>query len=290
MPHIGVASYEWLESRLGGIESVRYRRWPGATCEVWEVVSAAGWHYLKRHPAERTYQQETHAYREWAPRLQGRAPEMVDARDDLRALIMTSAPGTVMTKRCWTHQERRRLHEEAGRIARRLHDTPAEPEDPLPLREALSLRLHFWSQRGESFLPPDILSWARAALAEHGPLFSGDDAARVPCHLDYQERNWIADDSSDPPRLMVIDFEHARTDCWLNDLVRLETGAWREEEGLKEAFLAGYGRELRPLDERRLAVLCMIWAIATIVWGRQRDDREFEELAWKAIERAQADL
>lgn len=40
----------------------------------------------------------------------------------------------------------------------------------------------------------------------------------VPCHRDWQPRNWMIDDDGE---VRVIDFEHARFAPWTDDLTRL---------------------------------------------------------------------
>ena len=67
--------------------------------------------------------------------------------------------------------------------------------------EAIPLRLALWLERGG-----DRLSFAEGKLARalvgDGAMFEGD--RRVPCHRDYQLRNWILDRRDRPATLGVI--------------------------------------------------------------------------------------
>jgi hypothetical protein len=71
----------------------------------------------------------------------------------------------------------------------------------------------------------------------------------VPCHLDFQPRNWLVNTCGD---LSLVDFEHARVDLPVRDLVRLRFRIWPDRPALREAFLTGYGRPLTP-DEDQLS-------------------------------------
>jgi Ser/Thr protein kinase RdoA (MazF antagonist) len=63
----------------------------------------------------------------------------------------------------------------------------------------------------------------------------------------------------------VIDFEWAYLDVWVADLARLQLSVWPARPDLREAFLAGYRRELSPADHKALrgcAVLTGVWLMS----------------------------
>ena len=89
----------------------------------------------------------------------------------------------------------------------------------------------------------------------------------MPCHRDYTPRNWLVKDGVQ----YVIDFEHARLDVWLADLARLHLGIWPDRPDLKEAFLAGYGRQLSDTDH---AILQGVALTATWLVVKAREIRQ----------------
>ncbi len=98
------------------------------------------------------------------------------------------------------------------------------------------------------------------------------DPLGVPCHRDWQPRNWLVDDDG---VVAVIDFEHARPGPWHEDLNRLWWDEWAADPALARAFFAGYGR--RP-DEAELATLLAVSVLghlSTIVWADGHGDPAF---------------
>jgi thiamine kinase-like enzyme len=91
----------------------------------------------------------------------------------------------------------------------------------------------------------------------------------VPCHLDFQPRNWLLGPAAD---LYLVDFEHARTDIPLRDLVRLRFRAWPGRPDIKDAFLNGYGRDLTSSDTETIQHLGALDALTAIARGHQTGD------------------
>ena len=91
----------------------------------------------------------------------------------------------------------------------------------------------------------------------------------MPCHLDFQPRNWLLGPAAD---LYLVDFEHARTDIPLRDLVRLRFRVWPARPDLKDAFLNGYGRDLTGSDTETLQHLGALDALTAIARGHQNHD------------------
>ena len=83
----------------------------------------------------------------------------------------------------------------------------------------------------------------RVARPRRGPA----DPLGVPCHRDWQPRNWLVDDAGEP---WAIDFEHARVGPWFEDVGRLWWREWQGRPDLAEAFFDGYGRRLDGDDRR----------------------------------------
>jgi hypothetical protein len=238
-------------------------------CEITETlgpavarISARGdeEYVVKKHADRDKHDREVHAYRHWTPALGPSAPQLVAA--DAQALtIVTTAldghphPGPLTAA----------AHHHAGAILRRFHD--AEPPRPLPgYRDWLQARAAYWTGRARPFINAADLGNASAHLAA---LQQATDPDGVPCHLDFQPRNWLLGPAAD---LYLVDFEHARTDIALRDLVRLRFRVWPGRPDLKDAFLNGYGRDLTGSDTETLQHLGALDALTAIARGRQSHD------------------
>jgi hypothetical protein len=238
-------------------------------CEVIEVLRSAvarisahnGQEYvIKKHASQVKHDREVHAYRHWTAALGSSAPELVAA--DTQAL-------TIITPALASQQHPGALtapaHHRAGALLRRFHD--AEPPRRLPAyRDWLRDRSAHWLDRAKPFLAASDLAIVTAHLAV---LQEAAIPAGVPCHLDFQARNWLLDRADD---LYLIDFEHSRIDIPLRDLVRLRFRAWPARPDLRDAFLAGYGRGLTDADAETLRHLGALDALTALARGHETSD------------------
>jgi Ser/Thr protein kinase RdoA (MazF antagonist) len=98
---------------------------------------------------------------------------------------------------------------------------------------------------------------------------------RVPCHLDYTPRNWIANGSD----VGIIDFADSAPEAWLTDLVRLTFRAWKTAPALERAFMDGYRVTLSGPDVLTIKALGALANARTIVWARNHGDIARERAA-----------
>lgn len=286
--------------------AVEDRSWDHGESAVWRVAGPLGAVALKAHRMRRKFEQELTAHTEWLPHLADgtgarregavpdravaagcvgvpgvRTPTLLAAREEHpRALVMGWEPGVVLEVAGLPHGEAAVLHQRAGAFLRALHDLPYQDADAVPLAEAYAARLEAWSERARGVVPLGVVANVRAALREALPALQRQ--ARVRCHRDYTPRNWLAGEDGS---LVVIDFEHARPDLRLADLERLWTGLWHREPALREAFLAGYGRELTPDEEETLRRVAALGGLSTVVWAREHGDAAFEAHGWDVLRR-----
>ncbi|MBO0834193.1 MAG: aminoglycoside phosphotransferase family protein [Actinobacteria bacterium] len=241
--------------------------------------------FAKRHRERDRYEAEVSAYREWVPALGGHAPRL-HAADDLRSAIIVSAvPGEPVpwpAADLWALTDTRRLAEEvlqreAGVLLRRLHD--AQP--PLPWDNLGADKIAEFDAlmpMASQLLGKRDLALARAAVETLSGLpFPG----QVPCHRDYTPRNWLVKNGVQ----YVIDFEHARLDVWLADLARLHLGIWSDRPDLKDAFLAGYGRQLSDTDRAILKGVAALTATWLVVKAREMRRPALEDAFRTALRR-----
>jgi Phosphotransferase enzyme family len=159
-------------------------------------------------------------------------------------------------------------HRRAGGALRLLHEAaPATAWDEFQM--AKLAEFEDLAPRASQLLPVDVVDFVLTRILALAELEKAP--MRVPCHRDYTPRNWLVDGE----RLHVIDFEFARPDVWVNDLARLDSGAWRGRPELRAAFLAGYGREPDAEDEVVYGACAALTAIWLVVRGHGR--------GWRAL-------
>lgn len=272
----------WAAGELG-LPALRARdvSWDHAASHVLALAApehSAPLAFLKVHRQARKYRQEVHALRRWAP-LAGSAPRLLAARGAApQALLLSARPGRGVDQLAPDDPRLVRAHAAAGAWLRRLHDLPFVDDDPVPLADALRMRLASWAQR-----QPD--AFAPATLARLGGLLDAADwsgAPRRPCHGDFSPRNWLWDDAVG---LSVIDFEHAKPDAWVVDVHGLIDGPWRARPDLEAAFWDGYGGLPTQADAARITAVRALYAVGTVAWGRAHGDGAFAAAGAEVLRR-----
>lgn len=218
----------------------------------------------KRHRTPERFQRERHAYTTWTAALGDHAPQLLAADPGIQALLLTDLPGVPATALTIDSNTELRIHEDAGKLLRRLHE--ARPARPSPrIGPELAERLHRWTDRAAGLLN----AGERRVLRRHAHAL----AISIPmeatvCHLDFQPRNWIVQAGA----VHLIDFEHARIDARVRDLARLRYRHWARRQSLQRAFLSGYGRELTNAESRALHHFGAIEAVTSLVRAHRVND------------------
>ena len=230
-------------AREHGAELLRAVPRPGP-CRVWELGGRRRL-WIKRFASGRAFEQERRALKDWG--LNG-VPEIV--AEGPRSLLLSHVEGgQVEGIEGWRA---------AGAFLRRLQEESGPDVDAMPLSDALSARLASWTRRGAGRLPSELLDSVHAGFQPEA--FAGD--LRTRCHRDYQPQNWLWA----PAGLGVIDFEHARWDHPLTDLVRVLDHV-ELDQPRAQAFLSGWGRSLDERDQARLRSLRLLHALGSAAWA-----------------------
>jgi hypothetical protein len=248
---------------LGPHQVISDKSWGHGATRVLELRqdSGATW-FLKGHSQPDAYGRELAAYRAWVPALGDHAPHLRAADDTLAALLLSAVPGEAGSALGYEPGAQR----QAGALLRRLHDGATVPA--LDLAAAKLAELEGWIARADGLFEPAELDFARASVRG----LAGHALVPLPSHGDYTPRNWLLDGE----RISVIDFEWARPDVWVADLVRLYCGAWREAPALGEAFLDGYGRQLSADDRAVLHACAALTSVFHTVWARAHAETDHE--------------
>jgi tRNA A-37 threonylcarbamoyl transferase component Bud32 len=230
---------------------------------VARVVTESGDEFIvKQHATRPKHQREVYAYHHWAAALGPAAPELIGVDDQAMVIITSALPGRV-----YTDDLPASVHRHAGALLRSFHD--AEPKRALPWFSGwLHDRATHWRTRAASLLSADeteTLSRHLAAIAD------ADIPPGGPCHLDFQPRNWLVNESG---HVSLIDFEHARIDLPVRDFVRLRFRIWASRPDLRDAFLDGYGRPLTQAEHELTCHLGAIDALTALARGHETADQE----------------
>lgn len=277
---------EFAGQVLGLCELEQDYSWAHGLSAVLRLRDARGvaW-FAKRHRERERYEAEVTAYRRWVAALGGHAPRL-HAADDVRSVIIVSAvpgepvpwPGADPCERPDTDRlAEQAVQREAGVLLRRFHH--AQP--PLPWDDfgaAKIAEFHSLMPMASQLLGKRDLSRARAQVETLSVL---PCPGQVPCHRDYTPRNWLVRDGVQ----YVIDFEHTRRDVWLADLARLHLGIWPDRPDLKEAFLAGYDRQLTDTDHAILQGVAALTATWLVVKAREIRQPALEDAFRTALQR-----
>ena len=271
----------WVADQVGPNARFRFRGWPHGVSRVWEVAVPEGARFFLRECTQsRKWHQEKLCHERWltaSAALSAHTATLVAAcSEPSTALLFTARDGIgaeeALSEGVWDQATKETVFHTAGSFLANLHRLPFDDRDPLPLQRALQERLVATVERARPFVDASELAWAVKAF-DGGRVFRG--IARVPCHRDYQPRNWLVAERGSRVRWSAIDFEHARPDLWLVDLLKLWDRWWIDDPDLESAFFAGYGSSLDDEDRLRLETLGILHGLMTMVWSHEHESAEY---------------
>jgi Ser/Thr protein kinase RdoA (MazF antagonist) len=257
----------FVGARLGAAVRLQPASNPDGEALVWRVDvddgATAGREpraFLKLHRTADKWRRERTILERLAEPPAAPVPVVLAAEPEGHALLLGARPGVLASSQSWSQPDERSLHEQAGRLRRRLDAVAVDDPDPLPLPEAMQRRLRAWLERARPTVAEPL---RRAVEASFDPgCFEG--ATRRWSHRDLAPHNWIVEPG---PHLAVIDFGQARPDVWLVDVLKLWDGPWVHDPTLADAFWRGYGRRPSPIEETQLRALALVHGLATAAWG-----------------------
>lgn len=258
----------FVEQALGRFDISADRSWDHQASAVLRLRDARGIHwYLKVHRESERYANELATYQKWVPALSERAPQLHAFDNALQAIILSEIPGTsALEPSADPIGAQPAMQYQAGSLLRRFHDAG---DFPVRTDFAAEKLAEFDGYHPAELLPREEADFVRSELRM---LESAPPPRQVPCHFDYNLRNWIVHDS----RLHVLDFELTRPDVWISDLTRLAMGPWRGNPEQQEAFLDGYGRVLDDADQAILRSCCALNTVFLIAHAHDCRRTEFE--------------
>ena len=234
---------------------------------VLEVVTDDGTPLIvKSHNDVFRNQLEVAAYRNWVPSIADRAPALVAADDAGQVLVLTKLPGAAPPADLSAA-----AYADAGAVLRRFHASGDELVDSSWAEQRLA-NLDSWIER----LPPGLVDPHDVAWVQEqaGVLLELPPPPLVPCHGDFQPRNWLVEGHD---RVFLFDFEKARHDWWIHDIQRMWWKEWHDRPDRRDGFLAGYGRELTATEQAGLRANSARGHLVQIAWATEHGDTAFAD-------------
>jgi len=266
---------------LGPTEVLADLSWPHGEAVVLDLWSGGRRAVGKAYRQQAKFANELLAFERWVPAIADRAPVVLGADPVGQVLLFSHLDGQPASS--LDLGDAADLHRRAGALLARFH----RADEAVPLDGFLDgqrRRLDDWAARARrGLLATDEIGLVAAHLDAVADL---DDPLGVPCHRDWQPRNWLVDRAGEP---WAFDFEHARIGPWFEDVQRLWWDEWQDAPALADAFFDGYGRRLDDAERRWLAATSALWHLTTVVWADEHDDAAFVDAARVRLHTMQLD-
>ena len=253
---------------VGSVDVVADLSWTDLGLSVVLEVRAADGRSMivKSHNDDFRNELERAAYERWVPKIGDRAPALVAADDGGKVLVLTKLEAGPPDDELPAS-----VYADAGRVLRRFHDSDEELVDPGWAEQRLG-NLQSWIER----MPPGLIDADDLAFVqrESARLRDLPPPPLVPCHGDFQPRNWRVDADG---HVYLFDFEKARHDWWIHDIQRMWWREWLDRPDRRDAFLDGYGRALDDLEWAGLRASSARGHAVQIIWATAHGDLRFAD-------------
>jgi Ser/Thr protein kinase RdoA (MazF antagonist) len=250
--------------------------WSHGVSSVFKVSTNCGDVVVKRVHRDTSFAREVRALQRWWSHLGQRHGRLLHVEEASRTMVLDRVPGSIATA---VGRDRDPLvHHHAGRLVARLH-AAEEPIATTSYGEKLLADFDSWSVRARQLVPLRDLDAAREIATAACHLGAVE---LVPAHRDNSPRNWMVDDQN---VVSLIDFGHADNEPWWVDLYRLMHREWLDRPDLRDAFLAGYGRDIDDNTADLLRVYGACGAVSTIAWATEHGDKPFADEGYAQLRR-----
>lgn len=277
LSQLNAAQRALVEQWLPGARVVADHSW-GLVDNVVLELAAGGEHFIVKADGESAQHipRELIAHAQWlAPWVAaGRAPRLVAGEPEAGVLVTAYLPGELVLGA--DAQQDPDTFRQAGELLAILHGQTRRTDASYEAQENAKILRNLDK-------PHRIAPTREAELREIVSSWTTEPVVLVPCHGDWQPRNWLVHDG----RLSVIDFGRAAMRPALSDWLRLEARDFRDHAELENAFVEGYGADPRePVAwfRERLRE-----AINTAVWAHLVGDETFETQGHEMLDRVLAD-
>ncbi|MER6520211.1 aminoglycoside phosphotransferase family protein [Streptomyces sp. NPDC001553] len=280
---------QWTANHLPGLATatISDASWPRGDSRIWKVSSGSTAAFVKLYPCPDKFDREIRGCGHAARALTAdEAPQVIAANDRLPAVILTALTGDVVRGLQLEKAEEQRVHRLAGKLLRRWHDSPTAIS--VIDRENVMAAITAQAAEATTCLDRigDQLSPAARDLVAHVSTDLVGHVQHLPHalrHGDYSPRNWLWDQAAG--HHSIIDFEEAAPGVAIEDLVWLCGAMWPDRPDLRRAFLAGYGRDLSPHEDRALTLLTTRLGVSYLATGLAKQDQVLIDRGHSVVDR-----
>jgi len=271
----------WCTATIGPFEFIadHSKVHDGHASATYRLRTTSGYCYLKIHASRAHWNQEVHAYEQWAGVFGDHTPRLLAVRDEEPlALVISEIPGQIAETAHLSPSQERDMWRSAGAALVVLHSLEAgrcfgpchrdgsctgSPIEAVEAFVATKLKNKIERAANDEYLHDGELALLNVA-SDLVTSFAGERP--LPCHRDYCTANWLVNSAG--VWSGVIDFEFAHWDVRVADFSRDPTWSWLHRPELIDAFFEGYGRALTPNEEQQCFVARAEYALDAILWGR----------------------
>ncbi len=272
----------WCAAELGPVEVVQdaTKEHAGLRNAAHRLHIPSGYCYLKIHPNRPDWENEVHAYEQWAPAFGNFAPRLLAVRSEVPlALVISELAGNILEEIQLDPARTQAIWRAAGQALAGLHALgegeyfgPSRRDGSpagTPVSDARQYMRALLEEQMERGLKNGTLSDAELAVGRRAceltPAFEGEKP--VPCHGDYCPANWLVDSSG--AWSGAIDFERAEWNVRVVDFTRYPNWDWIAQPDMAEAFFEGYGHIFTPREEQQRLAGHVLYSLSAIVWGME---------------------
>lgn len=287
---------QWLRGQLGEFHVLCSHRAGSSRTGVWKMEAKGAHYYCKVNRRRVRWATELFAYRNWMPALRPHVPELrgVLDVDDANGLLLTALDGVPLRESARAADNAAGVYRKAGELLAQLHDLPsgtwygimdergqptengAAADPVIYYRRAIQKCLA--DAEAARALDPDEERIARSVL-DAVPDISFPPP--TPTFFDYTPGNWIVDGSGGLSG--IIDFEHMAWGLPADPFARLLLDYFPLCEQGREAFYAGYGRDMERQHPEQVRIGCAIYALYYKTLATRRNDPAMADRARRAF-------
>ncbi|MFD4241873.1 aminoglycoside phosphotransferase family protein [Streptomyces sp. NPDC058525] len=280
---------QWAANHLPGLATatVSDASWPRGDSRIWKVATGSTAAFVKLYPSPDKFGREIRGCEHATRALTAdEAPQVIAANDRLPAVILTALTGDVVRGLELAKAEEQRVHQLAGKLLRRWHDSPTA----ISVIDRENIMAAITAQAGEAATCLDRIGDQLSPAARDLVTQVSTDLVGHVQHLphafrhgDYSPRNWLWDQAAGLHS--IIDFEEAAPGIPVEDLVWLCGAMWPDRPDLRRAFLAGYGRDLSPHEDRALILLTTRLGVSYLATGLAKQDQVLIDRGHSVVDR-----
>lgn len=273
-----------VHTLIGPFEVLANYRPKSPRTGVWKLQATRDnrHYYVKTFTRKQRWHPEVYAYRNWIPRLNPYAPELVGTfeGEGWQAILITSIEGTIMRETELSREASDAAYRKAGELTRLLHDSqtgewfgrPDQDGNPIELSHSRNPVTYVHDaifDLSQKSRQASLLSSEESELADWalGNVNVFQQTKPVPISWDSTPGNWMVNAHGDFAGM--IDFENMLWGIDVDTFSILFERYFAENVSGMQAFFQGYGIETLEAKRIHIQICCIKMGLGDIYWGTQ---------------------